>query len=180
MNGSCVTWMGRVSHEWVTPPQSRMVMTGPFQTAHLKKKPWLWPFRIPIYIPMTISSYIFSGTGCTEWRGCVGYLMLRGHLPPKSPMICGSFAKRDLQLKASYASLPPCITTNHTQYTMIHGTSFFFKINNDSFKVHCKEIIAIDMWTDGQSVFDNQRFLKSLWWGDCCCIHVIRNINNIW
>jgi len=28
----------------------------------------------------------------------------RGYVPPKSPIISGSFAKRDLQLKASYAS----------------------------------------------------------------------------
>ena len=34
---------------------------------------------------------------------------LRGHFLQKSPIISGSFAKRDLQLKASYASLPPCI-----------------------------------------------------------------------
>jgi len=33
---------------------------------------------------------------------------LIGRFPQKSPIISGSFAKRDLQLKASYASLPPC------------------------------------------------------------------------
>jgi len=31
-------------------------------------------------------------------------------LSQKNPIISGSFAKNDLQLKASYGSLPPCIT----------------------------------------------------------------------
>ena len=34
-------------------------------------------------------------------------LFLTGHFPQKSPVIRVSFAERDLQLKASYASSPP-------------------------------------------------------------------------
>ena len=51
--------------------------------------------------------------------------MFAGHFPQKSPMISGSFAKRDLQLKASCASLSPCtkITRNLIrQHSHVSGT----------------------------------------------------------
>jgi len=49
-----------------------------------------------------------SHSSCTGWQRCEGCLIFRGHFPQNSPMISGSFAERDLQLKASHASLPPC------------------------------------------------------------------------
>jgi len=43
----------------------------------------------------------------TEWWRPIGCLIFTGLLSQKSPIISGSFAKRDLQLRASYAySLP--------------------------------------------------------------------------
>jgi len=55
-----------------------------------------------------------------QWAETHRSLIFIANFPQKSPIIHGSFSERDLQLKASSASLPPC-SGNHP-VAVIRGT----------------------------------------------------------
>ena len=52
-------------------------------------------------------------------------LIFIGHFPPKSPTVSGSFAERDLQLKALYATSSPCIQPATHQTLTLQTEPFY-------------------------------------------------------
>jgi len=81
---------------------------------------------------------------CVAW--CTGCRIFIGHFPQKNPIISGSFSERDLQLKASHASSPPCMCGRTHSYvghdSFVCGTWFSYVCHMTHSYVECDAFVC--------------------------------------
>jgi len=116
-----------------------------YRVAQIQRMPYPYRFfsakepLISIYICPYIYVHIYIHMNQQNWHKyrvaqTIGCLILRGDFTQKSPIISGSFAKNDLQLKASYRSSPPY---NRLRwfiyiYRLLHLDCHFFILDSQS------------------------------------------------
>jgi len=83
-----------------------------------------------------VGSIVIEYIQCTGWCEVIWCLIFIGHFQQKSPGISGSFAKKDLQLKASYESSPPCSSKRTFENSEPIAVAHIFQFSKESSTVN--------------------------------------------
>jgi len=110
MNESCPTYERVMSHIYMRP----WVMSQLSPQSHMREsfltKEWVmshtWMSHVPYMYQFLSHVPTLPTIGSTGWRTPKRCLVFVGRFPQNSPVISGSFAERDPQLKAFYTSSP--------------------------------------------------------------------------
>jgi len=123
---SYATWLTHTSHRLLPHPTHQLCSSAS-------------PLCV-VYLALYRSTLVRAPS--TGWQRPVRCLIFIGHFPQKSPVISGSFAKRDLHLKASYASLSSCIE-NVEKVQNVCGSSRDSDMNSASAVATMRSMVVV-------------------------------------
>jgi len=132
----CDTWISCVTHEWdrIQPLNEsclQLVMTWPIQDtthSHVRHDSFIretWLIHMPNTFKLTLDHTFKIQMLATGWRRPTGCLIFVGQFLQKSPIIDGSYAESDLQLKTSYDWLRQPVYDIPSLWALLWKTNFW-------------------------------------------------------